>query len=162
MPDLLPPWVISRHSLFLHSLSSTCFSTWCACGWSAGTGHMDSNLPLRCPTCSHDGAEIHISSSTVLTVRCGRCSHVWCVDLERIASVAEASGGSASRRLVLLRFRCVGCPAVTACRAPQDQHRRREVLEGRDGLTARGTGETCLGICLRGVMRGVQWGIAST
>lgn len=43
--------------------------------------HMDSLLPLRCPTCSHDGAEVYISSNTVLTVRCSRCSHVWCVDV---------------------------------------------------------------------------------
>ena len=41
----------------------------------------DGLLPLRCPTCSHERAQLYIASNTVLTVRCARCMHIWCVDL---------------------------------------------------------------------------------
>jgi hypothetical protein len=45
---------------------------------------MDSLLPLHCPTCGHDAARLYISSKSVLTVRCARSDHIWCLDLNTL------------------------------------------------------------------------------
>src|SRR5688572_1890391 len=93
------PWRRRRsHRFFVHRLRTDIM-------------RMDSVLPLRCPACSHDGAEIYISSNTVLTVRCGRCSHVWCVDLrnaspalrKQVGAVLHAGWGSHPATVTLHR-----------------------------------------------------------
>ena len=44
----------------------------------------DSTLPMSCPRCRHGEAALFISSSTVLTVRCTKCSHSWAADASRL------------------------------------------------------------------------------
>jgi len=52
--------------------------------------HMDSLLLLRCPTCGHNGAHVYICSNTVLTVRCARCAHDWCLDVRSLAPAMQS------------------------------------------------------------------------
>jgi len=50
---------------------------------------MNPLLPIRCLACSHDAAEVYISTITVLTVRCPQCSHVWCLDVRNLDDVVR-------------------------------------------------------------------------
>lgn len=43
-------------------------------------------LPLQCTRCGSIGARLKISSTTVITVKCGGCAHGWSVDVVTLSA----------------------------------------------------------------------------
>jgi hypothetical protein len=42
-------------------------------------------LPLLCPHCDYEGAYLQVTSRTVLTASCARCSHSWATDISALS-----------------------------------------------------------------------------
>ena len=41
-------------------------------------------IALRCPECSHDVARAVVSSYSIITVACVRCSYQWALEIARL------------------------------------------------------------------------------
>lgn len=46
-------------------------------------------ITLRCPQCAHDVARTVVSSYSLITVVCVRCSHEWTVEIDRLPDEAR-------------------------------------------------------------------------
>lgn len=42
-------------------------------------------LPLICPHCHYEGAYLQVTSRTVLTASCARCSYAWATDVSALS-----------------------------------------------------------------------------
>jgi len=48
-------------------------------------------IALPCPQCSHDVARAVVSSYSIITVACVRCSHEWTVEIARLPDDARTA-----------------------------------------------------------------------
>jgi uncharacterized Zn finger protein len=46
-------------------------------------------VPISCPKCQHVGGTLVVKSTTVITVRCARCSHTWAADMLTLPSEVQ-------------------------------------------------------------------------
>ena len=47
-------------------------------------------IALRCPQCSHDVARAVVSSYSIITVACVRCTYQWAVEIARLGLASDA------------------------------------------------------------------------
>ena len=41
----------------------------------------ESFLPIHCPKCAHHQVRLHVSSATVLSIKCPECAFTWSVEI---------------------------------------------------------------------------------
>jgi uncharacterized Zn finger protein len=47
-------------------------------------------LPVRCPKCGHEGAQLRVHSTTVVTVKCCQCGQSWAADVTTLPESVRA------------------------------------------------------------------------
>src|SRR5690242_18814470 len=62
----------------------------------AAMSEINPALPVRCPRCCHASARVLVAGSTVVTLRCLKCDHLWATEVRDLPDVVRGSINLAS------------------------------------------------------------------